>query len=260
MSKVEIYTITYDFNRWWYTSGDEDVPAVGFTYRAVPISRSEVEINSDESTGSFSATFPLDSEFLELFRVSPPSGLVTLLCERFDPNNPSDREIIFKGRIVNVTRNETQAELACESSSQAINRMGLRRRYQYGCPHMLYGGECRVDREQFVTIGPGSNITASSVDMIAVAGKPDNYFAGGYIEYTHSSLGTTERIAVSASSGPTLSLFSFPIGLVSGDEVRAYAGCNRTIATCNEKFNNSENYGGMPFIPSKNPFGSDPLF
>jgi len=50
------------------------------------------------------------------------------------------------------------------------------------------------------------------------------------------------------------------VGLKSGMEIRAYAGCNRTIQECSSKFNNTLNYGGMPFIPTKNPFGGDPIF
>ena len=260
MSEIEIYTVTYDFNRWRYTSADEDVYKEPVTFRTVPISRSKIELSTDNTSASFEVEFPLDAEFLELFRVSPPSGLVTLLCEKYDLITQKPMEIVFKGRIINVAWNLTNAVVNCESSSQAIKRMGLRRHYQYGCPHMLYGGECRVDREQYVTIDQATNVTGSSLDLLSVAGRADNYFAGGYIEYTHVELQTVERIAVSASSGITLTLFSFPIGLEAGMDVRAYAGCDRTIATCSAKFNNTENYGGTPFIPTKNPFSGDPLF
>ncbi|ATN93315.1 FAD/FMN-containing dehydrogenase [Marinobacter phage PS6] len=262
MSEVELYTVNYDFNRWHYTSADEDVYVSPLTFRAVPIDRGNVEISTDDTTASFTVNCALDLEFLELFRVSPPSGLVTLKCERYDLESETVVEVIFKGRIINVgiAEGEGQVNVSCESSSQAIRRMGLRRHYQYGCPHMLYGADCGVDRGQFVTVGPASNITGGTIDMTAVAGKDDGYYAGGYIEYTHSTLNTTERIAVSDSTGITLTLFSFPVGLSAGDEVRAYAGCDRVLATCDQKFNNAENYGGMPFIPTKNPFGNDPLF
>lgn len=262
MSDVEIYKVAYEFNRWQYTSGDEDLYIQPDTYRAVPISRSNVELSSDETGASFTVSFPLDTEFLELFRVSPPSGLVTLLCEKFDVQLNQSTEIVFKGRIVNVAWAEDHAEVTCESSSQAIRRMGLRRHYQYGCPHMLFGGECRVDREQFVTVGTATNLTSVGFEVIEAIGKDDGYFAGGYVEYFHSELQTTERIAVAESVKSTgqITLFSFPIGLTPGAEVRLYAGCDRTLQTCATRFNNAENYGGMPFIPTKDPFSGDPLY
>lgn len=262
MSDIEIYTVTYDFNRWRYTSGDEDIFIEPVTYRAVPISRSEVELSTDETGVNFTASFPLDSEFLEMFRVSPPSGLVTLLCEKFDLDTMQSTEIVFKGRIVNVSWSEDHAEVTCESSSQAIRRMGLRRHYQYGCPHMLFGGECRVDRNQFVTVGNVTNLSNIGFDLIEAVGKDNGYYAGGYVEYDHSELQTVERIAVSDSDGSNgrITLFSFPIGLSAGSQVRLYAGCDRTIETCASKFNNAENYGGMPFIPTKDPFSGDPMY
>lgn len=260
MSKVEIYTVTYDFNRWYYTSADENRVENVVTYRAIPIRRSGIELTNDAETGEFEIEVPLDTEFLELFRVSPPSGMVTLLCQSFDSGNPDQKSVVFKGSIVNITWGLESATVLCETSSQAIRRMGLRRHYQYGCPHMLYGSKCRVNRNDYLTLGNASNVTGTSVDLIAAADKPDNWFAGGYIEYTHSELQTVERISVGGSSGATLSLFSYPVGLQGGAEVRAYAGCNRTIQECSEKFDNSINYGGMPFIPTKNPFGGTPMF
>lgn len=263
MIEVETFQVAYDFNRWLYTSSDEDLYVAPVTYRAVPITRSEVKISTNDATGSFTARFPLDSEFLDLFRVSPPSGIVSLLCKRVDgdnPENPASTEIIFKGKITNVQWELDGAEITCESSSQTIKRMGLRRHYQYSCPHMLYGGKCLADRSNFETIGSASNVTGVGLDMVAAIGLPDDYFAGGYIEYAHISLATTERITVASSTGVTITLFSFPVGLASGAEVRAYAGCNRTLDECKTRFDNVANFGGMPFIPTKNPFGSDPLY
>jgi uncharacterized phage protein (TIGR02218 family) len=262
MSRIEIYTVTYNFNRWYYTSADENHVENVVTYRAVPIRRSGVELNSDPGAGEFEIEVPLDVEFLELFRVSPPSGMVTLLCQSFDSATPDQKSVIFKGSVVNVKWELESATVLCETSSQAIRRMGLRRHYQYGCPHMLYGGECNVNRNDFLTLDVASNVTGTSVDLVAAAGKPDDWFAGGYIEYTHSELQTIERISVGSSVGANgrLNLFSYPVGLAGGAEVRAYAGCNRTIQQCTDKFDNAINYGGMPFIPTKNPFGGDPVF
>ncbi|MBQ3675664.1 MAG: phage BR0599 family protein, partial [Campylobacter sp.] len=46
----------------------------------------------------------------------------------------------------------------------------------------------------------------------------------------------------------------FPLkSLSTADLVYVYAGCDKTIKMCRDKFNNSINYGGFPFVPSKNP-------
>ena len=45
-----------------------------------------------------------------------------------------------------------------------------------------------------------------------------------------------------------------------GDTIYLYPGCDRTLATCTAKFGNSANFGGFPFIPTKNPFGGSPIY
>lgn len=262
-SPVELYTLAYDFNRWYYTSADEDVSIDQVNYRAVPIDRDPLKVSTENSNSEFSVRFPLDAEFLDLFRVSPPAGLVTLLCERFHRTDSEDeRSIVFKGRVVNVGWGLEEAEVHCESSAQTIKRMGLRRHYQYGCPHMLYGGDCGVNRADYQVNGTASNINGLQVDVTAAANYDDGWFAGGYVEFTHEALGTTERIAISDSlqDSGRITLFSHPVGLSSGSDLKLFAGCDRTFATCTAKFDNATGYGGQPFIPTKNPFGGDPMY
>lgn len=262
-SPVELYTIAYDFNRWYYTSGDEDVHVDPVTYRAIPIERSELEISTDRSAAEFTVNIALDAEFLNLFRVSPPSGVVTILVERYHRTDTGgERGIVFKGAIANVSWSIESAELTCESSSQTIKQPGLRRHYQYGCPYMLYGGDCGVNRADYQVDGTASNINGIQVDVTAAANYEDDWFAGGYIEFTHDSLGTVERIAISTSTqvNGRLTLFTYPVGLASGAEVRLFAGCDRTFGTCVEKFNNGPAYGGQPFTPLKNPFDGTPMY
>jgi hypothetical protein len=34
------------------------------------------------------------------------------------------------------------------------------------------------------------------------------------------------------------------------------AGCDHSVSTCAARFGNLANYGGFPFIPTKNPFST----
>jgi len=34
------------------------------------------------------------------------------------------------------------------------------------------------------------------------------------------------------------------------------AGCDHSVSTCAARFDNLANYGGFPFIPTKNPFST----
>jgi len=48
-------------------------------------------------------------------------------------------------------------------------------------------------------------------------------------------------------------------GVTEGSTVTLWPGCARTMNACLNKFNNLDNYGGLPFLPSKNPFSGDAL-
>jgi hypothetical protein len=53
---------------------------------------------------------------------------------------------------------------------------------------------------------------------------------------------------------------ALPQGLAAGTTVTLFPGCDHTLATCSGKFSNTANYGGFPFMPTKNPFGGDPIY
>jgi hypothetical protein len=42
--------------------------------------------------------------------------------------------------------------------------------------------------------------------------------------------------------------FLFPVDV--GDEFQLLPGCDRTLATCTNVFNNSAHFGGFPYIPT----------
>jgi hypothetical protein len=55
-------------------------------------------------------------------------------------------------------------------------------------------------------------------------------------------------------------MFGLADGLYYGLAVNAYPGCNRTTTECVDKFDNLDNYGGVPDLPGKSPFDGDPVF
>ena len=81
----------------------------------------------------------------------------------------------------------------------------------------------------------------------------DNFFRFGSITWTSgANTGFVSEVAED-NVGPgaqflTLRLMT-PFPIVTGDEFIIIAGCDKTITTCFEKFNNVINHGGFPTIP-----------
>ena len=123
--------------------------------------------------------------------------------------------------------------------------------YQKQCNHALYGPGCRVDRELYkveatVTgIGPA---TVQSPDFLV----PDDptYFVAGYM--VRVSTGDIRWII--AQNDDVLTLQSPFLGLMGGEQVVAFAGCDLLKSTCEVKFNNLDRRWGFDDIPHKNPF------
>ena len=124
---------------------------------------------------------------------------------------------------------------------------------------MLYGPGCGVPRGLH-TIVPQTIVETAENHTVITAppvGTYDNgYFTGGFIGYSGKS-----RFIV-AHSGDVLTLWkSFPELADAPDfSVAISAGCNKSIFTCINKFDNVNNFGGFPWIPNINPFGGSQLW
>lgn len=64
---------------------------------------------------------------------------------------------------------------------------------------------------------------------------------------------------ITAHSGNVLTLVDGIDDLAVGSSVTLWPGCARTVNACADKFANLDNYGGLPFLPAKNPFSGDAL-
>lgn len=255
---VEIYTFYRDFQPFRYTSADRDITVDGATFLARSISRSAIESGQEIARQSLSITAQRDLEVADLFRVSPPSVPVTCLLQQF---HEGDGQVaaLWNGRVVQVEWQGMNAVISCEAVYTTMRRVGLRRAYQKQCAHVLYGGGCKVNREAYRVEAPADAVTGAQISVALADTFPDGYFAGGIVEFTIAG-GLNERRFIASHVGPLLGLNSHPLGLGPGEIVRLYPGCDHTIATCSDKFSNSDNYGGMPYIPTKNPFGGDPVY
>lgn len=265
-SPVELFDIRYESQNWYYTSSDTTFydATTTRTYEPLLIDRGSLEFSSDFNKNTLEIEVAFDAAFLDLFRVSPPSGVVSLTIRRLHRTDVALEVVsLWKGRIINVTWSPTKAMLTCEPIRTSVQRIGLRRTFQLQCPHALYSQMCGASKALNELIGTVQSISGSSVNITGVSVYPVNYFAGGYIEYLSSQFITNERRMITSNPGSTNQInLVFPANnLQIGDEVRVYPGCDHTLGSngC-AKFNNTINYGGKPYTPTKNPFNGELIY
>lgn len=255
---VEVYTFARDYQRWRYTSADRDVTIDSQTFIAKPISRSSIETTSEKARLGLTLTVPRDLEIADLYRVVPPTMAITCLVHQYHQDD-TELVTVWSGRILTVEWAGPAARISLEPIYTAMLRNGLRRKYQRQCPHVLYGIACRVNREAFRTDGTVDSVVGSVINVPEVDLLADGYFAGGFIEWDIAA-GIPERRFITDHTGGALTVSAPPSGVIGGTIVRVYPGCDHTLTTCDSKFSNAVNYGGMPYIPLKNPFGGSPIY
>lgn len=261
----ELYEVRYDAQTWYYTSADAPFfdPATTRTYQPLVVYRGNVVDNGDVNRATLELEVERSAEFLDLFRVAPPSAVVSLTVRRVHLTDGVLQIVaLWLGRILNVAWQGPSAKLNCEPVRSGMAQFGLRRQFQLQCPHVLYGPSCRASRASFQIDGTVTALAGSQMTVPACAGYGVNNFAGGYIEWTHADLAATERRSISSSSNAgVLEVIGVPVGIDEGAAVRVFPGCDHSLgANGCSKFNNVANYGGFPHTPTKNPFGGDPLY
>jgi uncharacterized phage protein (TIGR02218 family) len=261
----ELFEFIYQGITARYTSADHIVfvglvpyaPAAGLM-RTTDIEDTGKNVASQNMTIEAYPGFPPS----ELFSVAPPSDVVNILVKRVQQGDLTDARITWAGRVLSVAWTDDKVKMTCQSLFTRLKQPGLRRLYGKSCPHLLYQqgpGQCNVVAEDFrvpVTISSVSGIQVVSADFDAF---PDGYFRGGKLSI-ETSPGIFEQRGIQLHVGDTVTMTHALATFVPGLTVDAYPGCDKTIQTCHNKFNNVLNFGGTPYIPQKNPFGNNTVF
>jgi len=260
-SPVELYEFargTVEF--WRYTSADTDQSYFGSEYDAIAIQRNSFEMSQNVEAISLTITLPVTAAFPQMYIAAPPSDPISFTLRRFHDGD-TDVVSIWIGRVINVEFKEEVVEIMCESIYTSLKRPTLRRLYSRSCPHVLYDvsvGSCRADKNSFkttATLSAASGLTLTSASFGAFA---NGYFTGGFVE--NLSGGHTNRRYITNHVGNDITLNLQLTGAAAGLSVDAFPGCAHNLNDCNSKFNNIVNYGGMPWIPEKNPMGGVLVF
>ena len=160
-----------------------------------------------------------------------------------DWTDPADRVLLFRGSIGETTRGPLSftAELRSMASKldQPTGRAVLRQ-----CDAELGDARCGV------TLAPTTaTVTAvSDTGEITATGLGTGHARGRLEWLTGANTGSTQIVRDQGTD--TLALWSPPPDPVSpGDTFSVTEGCDKTLATCRDRFANVDNFRGFPHIP-----------
>ncbi len=240
-------------------------------YEPVPIKREGINSNGTLDKSVLKIDTDIGTDLAEIFRVYPPSSVVTLTIYEGHVEDPDAEFLaVWAGRITAVQRNRSELSLSGEPVSTQMRRPGLRRNYQYGCPHALYQGEvgkpgCHADKAAATVSATVAGIAGTNVTLepgwegAFTAAK----FLRGMLEWTPAGA-SIQRRTIIRIAGDVLTLSGLPTALSAADSVDVVLGCNHKAfapdGDCQALHDNLLDYGGEPWIPTKNVIGVNPFY
>ncbi len=255
---IELYDFTRSYVHYRYTSHQKDLFVNAQTWTSIPVLRSNIELNNEVNRSTIQITVARDNPVADFWRISPPSEPLNVIIYQYHEDD-TELVVVWMGRVINVEWSGITAVMTLAPIFTSVKRQGLRRRYQRACPHVLYGSACRLNENTFRLFTLCDSITGLVIASQDASTNGSAYYAGGYVEWEIES-GVFERRYITEHTGAYLTLATLPHNLIAGQSITLYPGCDHTLATCNTRFGNTLNYGGMPYIPAKNPFGGTTIY
>lgn len=247
-----------------YVASQSRVIAGGraWTPRAIVHTEITTQGNLDKQTVTIKTGKDID--LTPLFIVGPPSRVVKANIYRTH-EGMTDLQLEWTGRVLNGKWAGAEAEFACEPIFTSLVTNGLRRKYQRGCPHTLYGRSCGASQlahtERGVVTAVANSLTVQVQMNGGEIGMTAENITGGIFRVTLAD-GITEIRAITSAVAQgnrywTLGLISQVSNVAAGQSVSISMGCPHTFEACRDTFQNVVNFGGCPNIPTKNPFNAN---
>lgn len=125
--------------------------------------------------------------------------------------------------------------------------------YVRNCDDDLGGPKCKVNLTPHQQGGSVATVTTPRLTFTAsgINSTTDGDHNDGDIQWlSGANAGLTSRIRTYLNLPRTFSLnLQTPFPIVPGDDFLMTTGCERTVAACNDKFANIDNYPGKPDVP-----------
>lgn len=161
---------------------------------------------------------------------------------------------VFNGKLGEISWTDAGFKADIFSNMKALEQ-NIGEVFTANCRHVLFSqdgpntiGACRLVANSFKTTGAVTSIVKNRWSFQTSISQPDDYCSAGRLTFTTGNNAGLSFV-VKKQTGGLVELFlptSFQVQV--GDQFEIFAGCDKTIATCKNKFNNVVNFGGFPDI------------
>jgi uncharacterized phage protein (TIGR02218 family) len=156
-----------------------------------------------------------------------------------------------EGNVSDVqTSGRGGAKVTVRSFTEVFNRPLPPTVYQPKCRTRLYSELCGQGRESWTVSGQATS--ASNALRLQFGHSLLNavgHFDLGVVTFTGGANLNISRTVRQHTAGLIVLMQPLPYPVAVNDPFRIYPGCNLTLETCTNKFNNKSHFRGFPFIP-----------
>lgn len=165
--------------------------------------------------------------------------------------------VLFTGYMSTIEKiGRASVTFKVKSPLVKLNMNMPRRFYQPTCNWSLFDAGCTLLASAFAvsgTIGSGPNLT--TIPVSGGIATPNG--ADGVPNYQRGRIffnsGDNEGLLATVDTNDADNLYlAYPLNTVpnAGDSITFYPGCSKTFATCQSKFNNTQNFDGFDLVPN----------
>jgi len=235
------------------TNDNTDHTYNGDTYVASAIESKEFSFDLKEIMGEVPISIPwTQCGFLNTFPQYSLEGPVEVTVYRYDPTT-FVATLVFRGFINSFKVSKALCEFQCvsfiEQSRDNFSRLVLTRH----CNHRLYSDLCTMIAANYAYKSTIVGLDFPRTQVIvspAIGGGYTNYFQYGFAK---ADLNSTYRWITGDTYSSEAITFDIihpaPESWQLGTEIWLYAGCDKTLSTCESKFGNRDHFMGFPYAP-----------
>jgi hypothetical protein len=248
---IEFYHISYVGQDLYQVSADTDLLGPdSITYEGRAIYRDGAISSTEISKNVLELKVEQDNPMTAPFKKGQPDSVVFLEIKRKQVIDDIDTFIlVWKGRITQCNWEGTIAKLSAEPVSSSMKRLGLRTRFQKLCRHSLGDQNCKVDMDTFSATATIVTYAGRTIKVNSLGGLNPAHLVNGFVT---TDLGASRMIIGIAG---TILKLSYPFNVEEvGIGCIISGGCDHTLGTCTNIYDNRRRYGGFANIPTKNPF------
>ena len=253
---LELFKFTFGAETTRLTSYYKDIVFQGSTWTSLAISRDDVQNSIEEALNEIKIFMPMSHPIPEMYINNVPGRVGSVEVFRAHADDPAEETVLdFEGFIAQVSFDAALvATLTCKPNSSVFKRSAPRFTYQSNCNHILYDTGCKIDRALFRHTALVNAISGRTITVSGLSGQGVDWAIGGMVKIPAG--GDDDARLILEQSGDTITLLNVFADEVLNTTVDVFAGCDHSLAICESKFANVINFGGFPYVPTKDVWSS----